>query len=198
MHMVTYIEVVPAAKNQAAALLRQLADASRKDAGLLRFETLQRNAVPSQFLVLKTWKDQQALDTHADAAHARQARERLQPLLLAPIDDRLSVAITASPLPAAGGRGAIFVATHVDVSQANREKGTGLLRPFADIARKDAGNMRFEVLQKQRTNHFTVVEIWKDQRSNTAHDLAAHTRGFRGEIDPLLGALYDQRWYKAL
>jgi quinol monooxygenase YgiN len=54
------------------------------------------------------------------------------------------------------------------------------------------------VHQKGRTNHFTVVEVWKDQKSNDAHELAAHTREFRGQLTPITGALYDQRWYKAL
>src|SRR4029079_13142162 len=40
VHMVTYIEGVPAAQGQVTALLRQLANASRKDAGLIRFEIL--------------------------------------------------------------------------------------------------------------------------------------------------------------
>jgi len=37
IHMVTYIDVAPAAKDQAAALLKPLAEASRKDAGNLLF-----------------------------------------------------------------------------------------------------------------------------------------------------------------
>jgi quinol monooxygenase YgiN len=52
--------------------------------------------------------------------------------------------------------------------------------------------------QKNRTNHFTVVEVWKDQRSNDAHELAAHTRAFRSALTPITGALYDQRWYRPL
>ena len=40
VHMVTYIEVVPATQGQVATFLRQLANVSRKDAGLIRFEVL--------------------------------------------------------------------------------------------------------------------------------------------------------------
>ena len=68
-----------------------------------------------------------------------------------------------------------------------------------DTARKSAGNARYDVLQQTaRTNHFTVVEVWKDQAAADAHELAAHTKAYRGEVGPMLGALYDQRWYKAL
>jgi quinol monooxygenase YgiN len=199
MYMVIYVEVAAAAKTQGAALLKQLAAASRKDAGVIRFDVIQRAAVPSQFVILETWKDQQALDAHGVAAHTKQVREKLQPLLIAPIDDRLSLATSVGPVRAGGARGAVYVATHVDVSQANREKGIALLKPLADMSRKDPGSLRFEVLQqKARTNHFTVVEVWKDQKSNDAHELAAHTKDFREQLHPLVGALYDQRWYKAL
>jgi quinol monooxygenase YgiN len=43
-----------------------------------------------------------------------------------------------------------------------------------------------------------MVEVWKDQRSNDAHELAAHTRAFRAALTPITGALYDQRWYRPL
>ena len=34
--------------------------------------------------------------------------------------------------------------------------------------------------------------------ANDTHELAAHTREFRGVLTPITGALYDQRWYKAM
>jgi len=196
-YMVTYVEVTPAAKGQAATLLRQLAAASLKDAGLLRFEILQRTTPSNQFVILEAWKDEPALNAHAAAAHAKQFREKVGPLLIAPVDDRLSVATTVSPLTPA--RGSLYVVTHVDVSPPNRDKIMVALKALADPTRKDAGNVRFDVLQqKSRTNHFTVAEVWKDQKSNDAHEIAAHTKDFRVALGPLTGALYDQRWYKPL
>ena len=38
IYMLRYIEVAPGAENQGISLLKQLADASRKDAGSLRFD----------------------------------------------------------------------------------------------------------------------------------------------------------------
>jgi quinol monooxygenase YgiN len=73
------------------------------------------------------------------------------------------------------------------------------LKALADPTRKDKGNVRYDVLQqKNRTNHFTVVEAWSDQAANDAHEIAAHTKEFRATLGPLTGALYDQRWYKPL
>jgi hypothetical protein len=56
IHMVTYIEVVPATQGQVVTLLRQLANASRKDAGLTRFEILQRTAPAREFVILESWR----------------------------------------------------------------------------------------------------------------------------------------------
>src|SRR4249919_736728 len=52
-HMVTYVEVAPAAKAQAASLLKELAAASKQDAGLLRFEILERTAPSNQFVIIE-------------------------------------------------------------------------------------------------------------------------------------------------
>ena len=43
-----------------------------------------------------------------------------------------------------------------------------------------------------------MVEAWSDQAADDAHEIAAHTKEFRAALGPLTGALYDQRWYKAL
>jgi quinol monooxygenase YgiN len=196
-YMVTYIEATPASKGQAATLLKELATASRQDAGLLRFEILQRTDPSNQFVILEAWKDEAALNAHAALGHAKQFRDKVQPLLMAPLDDRLSITTTVSPITTA--RGGLYVVTHVDVGPPNRDKIIVALKALSDPTRKDAGNVRFDVLQqKSRTNHFTVVEAWTDQKANDAHEIAAHTREFRNTLGPLTGALYDQRWYTPL
>ena len=45
---------------------------------------------------------------------------------------------------------------------------------------------------------FTLVEIGQDQQALEAHAMAAHTRQFREQFQPLSGSLYDERLYKAL
>jgi len=197
IHMISYIDAAPAAKDQATALLRPLAEASRKDAGNLLFQILQRTAPAHQFVILATWKDQQALDAHNTAAHGKQFRSQVDPLLIAPIDDRLCVpAFVAAQKP---GDSSVYVVTHVDVPGAVRDKILPALQALAEHSRKEGGNLRFDVsYQKTRTNHFTVMEVWKDQAANDTHELAAHTREFRNALTPITGALYAQRWYKAM
>src|SRR5262249_28498227 len=119
-----YLEAVPSAAGQVTALLKEMADATRKEAGVLRFDVLQRVGHASQFAVAGTWKDQQAVDAHVTSAYAKQAREKFGPLLIAPLDDRLCIAFTAGPNPALGAApalpaGAIYVMTHVDIAGPN-------------------------------------------------------------------------------
>src|SRR5262245_43176988 len=197
IHMVSYIDVAPAAKDQAAALLRPLAEASRKDAGNLLFQILQRAAPANQFVIVARWKDQQALDAHNAAAHSKQFRGQVDPHLIAPIDDRLCIPTFVAAQKS--GDSSVYVVTHVDVPGNVRDKIVPALEALAEQSRKETGNLRFDVsYQKNRTNHFTVMEVWKDQTANDAHELAAHTRAFRGALTPITGALYDQRWYKAM
>ena len=198
-YMVSYIEVVPAQTGQAAALLRQLVSASLAEPGAVRFEVLQRTSPSHHFLILEIWKDQQALDAHARPRTPSQFRDKLKPLLMAPVDDRPSIPTYIAPLPTAHPRSASYVVTHVDVPPAAREKIMAPLQTLAELSRKETGNLRFDVLQqKTRANHFTVVEVWRDPKAADAHELTAHTRQFRATLVPLTGALYDQRWYREL
>src|ERR1019366_8312407 len=139
---VRYIEVMPASQEQAAGLIKKLADASRKQAGVVRFDVLQRTAPANQFATFEIWKDQASLDAHGAAAH-KQFLDAAQPLLIAPVDDRLCIAIDTAP-PQAGGEGAIYAITHVDVGPPNRDAGIALLKTVAGPSRKENGNLAFD------------------------------------------------------
>ena len=196
LYIVTYLEVAPASQSQVATMLKQFADASRAE-GAMRYEVLQRTTESNQFVLLEIWKDQQALDTHTGAAHTKRFREQVAPLLLGSIDERLCVGTVVAPLRE--GRGTVYTVTHIDVPGTSRDAALRSMEQVIDRSRNDPGNVRFDLVhQKNRTNHFTAIEAWADQKSGDAHELAQHTRTFRREITPLLGALYDQRWYRPL
>jgi quinol monooxygenase YgiN len=201
VYVVSYVEAAPAAQGKVAVLMRQLADASRKEPGVLRFEALERVALPYHFALLEVWKDQAALDAHGGAAHTKLFRERSEPLLMSPIDERLYGSISASPLQAVNAR-ARYVITHVDMgppNPANRDWAIPAMTDFGEATRKEAGNLRYDVLQQRgRTNHFEVIEVWKDQKSSDAHEAIARTMELRVNFAPRLGGLYDQRWFGAL
>jgi len=80
-YIVTYIEVMPPAKDKALGLLRQFGKASRKDPGNVRFEVLQRIGTPNHFAILEAWVDQKAQAAHGMAAHTKEFREKLRPYL---------------------------------------------------------------------------------------------------------------------
>lgn len=199
VYAVSYVEVAPAAKDTAAAAIKQWSEAARKAPGAVRIEVLQGIYRPNQFVVAAIWKDQKALDDAAASDLTKNIRERLRPQALAPSDNRFhkGFALTATQAPPPPG--AVFVVTHVDVPPPSREACEALLKQLAEASRKEAGVVRFDVYQQtNRPNHFTVLEIWKDQAAADAHAVAAHTLEFRQSLGPMLGALYDDRFFKAL
>jgi quinol monooxygenase YgiN len=196
LYVVSYLEATAASQGQVARMLQELAVASRKE-GAVRYEALRRTPESNQFLLLEIWRDQRALDAHVGAEHTKRFREQVAPLLIAPIDERLCVATMIAPLRQS--RATVYIVTHIDVPGTSRDAALELMDPFIDQTRSEPGNVRFDLVhQKDRTNHFTAIEAWADQKAADAHELAQHTRTFRRGITPLLGALYDQRRYRPL
>jgi len=103
--------------------------------------------------------------------------------------------------PGAAGpaRGAIFVVTHVDVPPPKKDECIAALKTLVADSRKEPGSVRYDIFQQgNRPNHFSVVEIWKNQSAYDAHIIAAHTKKFRDQLTPMSGALYDERLYRAI
>jgi quinol monooxygenase YgiN len=124
----------------------------------MRFEVLQRTAPSNQFVILEVWKNQSGVDARVASAHA-QFSTGLASHLIAPVDDRLCIATSAAPLTPMHDPAALLMVTHVDAGPPGRDKTAVALKMLAESSRKDAGNLRFDVVhQKARTNHFTVIE----------------------------------------
>ena len=200
VYVVSYIDAAPANRNAVAGQLRQLALASRKDAGNMRYEILQRiGPASNQFAVVAIWKDQKAYEAHVAAAHYKEFRDRVRPFLISAIDDRLHSGLEVASAAATAPRGAIFVVTHVDVPPPRKDECIDALKALVADSRKETTNARFEVFQQSnRPNHFSVVEIWKGQGAYDGHITAAHTKAFRDRLTPMTGALYDERLYRAI
>jgi quinol monooxygenase YgiN len=199
LYVVGYVEVIPASASEAAVLLRQYGQASRTDAGLMDLEVLQQCGRPDHFAMVTTWQDQESLEAHGSAAHTRAMHERLQTLHSSPYDERLHHGFALAAAPASRPTGAIYVLTHADAIPPAKDDAMRILQQLAEISRHDDGSVRFEVLQQRsRLNHFTIVEVWRDQKALEEHVMAAHTRQFREQFQPMSGALYDERIYMAL
>jgi quinol monooxygenase YgiN len=199
VHVVTYIEVQPGAKGEAMALLKALREAGRRDEGNLRADVLESAARRGQFVMLTTWKDQKALESHMAAAHTKEARDKLHAVRNSPADYRIHNSLAVANQEGGRAARAVYVVTHVDVPPPRKDECVTLLKKLADESRKDQGNVRFDVVQQSnRPNHFTVVEVWKTRKAFDAHAAAGHVREFRDQLTPISGALYDERLYRVV
>ena len=198
-YIVTYVEVAPASQAQALTLLKGYRDGARRNEGNVKAEVLQRNERPGHFVVIEEWRDDASWKNHRQSAHTTQFQEKLKPLRVAPYDERMHTGHAIGTAASAPGN-ALLLVTHVDVVPPGHIQVRELLKTLADASRKDAGNVRFDVLQGVRQNHFTVLEGWRDQKSYEAHLSAPHTKTFREELQPRAtdGAPYDERLYRVL
>ena len=88
-YVVTHADAIPPAKDDALALLKQLAEVSRTEGGNVRFEVLQQSSRQNHCTIVEVWQDEPALEAHAMAAHTRQFRDKFQPLSGSLYDERL-------------------------------------------------------------------------------------------------------------
>jgi quinol monooxygenase YgiN len=198
-YVVTYVDVMPNAIPAGIALLRHYADVSRKEDGNLRFDVWQEIARPNRFAVVEAWRDKAALDVHAKADGTVQFRDKLKAAESAPPDERLLNALYIGQGKSGGRPGPVYVLTHVDVIPAGKDDTMAALKTMSVDTANDPGSISYEALQQaNRGNHFTVIEAWIDRKSADNHAEAAHTRAFREKLVPVAGALYDERFYKAL
>jgi quinol monooxygenase YgiN len=198
-YVVTYIEVVPSAKGEAANLLKQVATASRKEGGNQRYDILQRIDRDNQFVILEAWTDPKAAEAHAGGSALKEFKDKLKPLQASFYDERPSNGVAVAAAPASVDKDAIYAVTHVDVIPPSKDDCAAMLKKLAEDTRKEPSAERFEAwVQSNRANHFTVTEIWKSRAAHDAHVAAASTREFREKLGPMSGALYDERLYKSL
>ena len=89
VYVMTHVDVVPPKKDEAIVLLNDLASASRKDPGVLRFDVWQQASRPNHSYVIEVWRDDAARDMHVMADHTRAYRAKLLPLEGSLYDERV-------------------------------------------------------------------------------------------------------------
>jgi quinol monooxygenase YgiN len=199
IYIVTYFDVAPNAAQQSAAIAKDFVEASRKEDGSAGFDVFEEVERPSRFAILEIWRDKKAMDAHNSGPAARAFRDKLQPLMIGGFGARphggLSIAAPKGQVPP----DAIYVVTHVDVFPVHKDAAIELVKARAEAARKDDGNLRYDVVQWDgHPNHFTLVEVWRDRKAFDASVTAPHNKEFRDKLTPLEGALYDERLYRAV
>jgi quinol monooxygenase YgiN len=196
---VLYFEVgMPSAKT-AARLLGQLVEATHKEPENVAFLGLSEIGRPDRLAIFGAFRDAAALEAHRAGPADKEFRSKIGPMLAAPPDRRELTAVSVAAPAVQGGRRAVYVVTHVDVVPTFKDRARALLEDLAAGARKEPGNLFFDVLvQNNRANHFTVIAAWRNRRDFEAHAMTAPTREFRQELLPMQGALYDERLYRAV
>jgi quinol monooxygenase YgiN len=89
VYAVTHVDVIPPTKDECVAMLKKLADETRKQPNAVRFEAWQQNNRANHFTVMEIWKNRAAIDAHIATAGTKEFREKLGPMSGALYDERL-------------------------------------------------------------------------------------------------------------
>jgi len=191
MYVATYVDVQPAQTANAVKLLTEYAKAGSVE---VFQEVFRRN----RFVMIEAWQDDAAFQAHEGAGDSVQFRSNLKAIHNSPYDQRVHQSFSVELKGREANAGAFVVVTHVDVPPPRREETEVLLRRLAEHSRGDDGAIRYDIFQQNapRTNHFTVFAVWRDEKAFASHELQPHTREFREGLGPMLGAPYDERFYR--
>jgi quinol monooxygenase YgiN len=194
---VTALEVAPSAASQGVALLQHYRDGALSQPGNMGVTLLQEVGWPNRFMVYEGWKDQSAYDANEQSVHSSELRDKLKSMAAAPYDRRAYHVIAVGPAQEPAGLDAVYMQLHLDVFPAGIEKTLAAARAVADAARKDEGNLRYDVVRsvKPPQSHTTFLAVWRDRKAFDAYESSAYTRQFRDAVGPLLGSPFDDRLY---
>jgi quinol monooxygenase YgiN len=196
--IVIYTEVAPAKAAEAKKLVLAYSAEARKAKGALEITALQRISDPAHFALIERWQSQADKQAFAATDPVTKFRAALDPLRSAAYDERIHADQAVGPSKPITGESVVGL-THVDVIPPQLEPGTAKVKAFVEAGRAAPGNLRFDdVVQANRKNHFTVIEAWKSQADKNAWVSGKTARTFREELQPIGGALYDERVFKVL
>ena len=89
IYVVTHVDIIPPKAADGTKLVQQYVVDSRKDAGLVRVEAGSEISRGNHISIVEVWQNQKAFDEHVTAAHTRQFRQQIDPMLGSPYDERL-------------------------------------------------------------------------------------------------------------
>jgi quinol monooxygenase YgiN len=92
--------------------------------------------------------------------------------------------------------GTAYVVTYIEVVPSAPTQGGAveLLKAVAAASRKEAGNERYDVLQRLgRENQFVILEAWTDLKAAEAHAAGGALKQFKDKLKPLQVSFYDER-----
>ena len=196
--IVVYTEVAPAKAAEAKKLILAYSADARKAKGALEVTALQRISDPAHFALVERWQSQADKQAFAATDPVTRFRAALDPLRSAAYDERIHADQAVGESKPTTGESVVGL-THVDVIPPQLETGTAKVKAFVEAGRAAPGNLRFDdVVQANRKNHFTVIEAWKSQGDKNAWVSGKIARTFREDLQPIGGALYDERVFRVM
>jgi quinol monooxygenase YgiN len=197
--VVVYVEFKPADAKAGGEALDELASVAEDSSGVIRFDVLQQPDRPNFFALFEAWTNEQSFADFQTSSATQAILTQLTPLLEAPLDQRPGVLLTGTVDPSSQPARShqVFVITHVDSDPQFVPQARPLLNTFVSDSLNDPEVQAFALLsQRPTTNHFQLIETFANLKAFEAHLSAEHTVDFRTDIDPLLGAPYDERLYQ--
>ena len=89
IYVVTHVDIVPPDTAEGTKLVQQYIADSRKDKGIVQIEASAQISRVNHISIVEVWQNQKAFDAHIAAAHTRQFRQQIDPMLGSPYDERL-------------------------------------------------------------------------------------------------------------
>jgi quinol monooxygenase YgiN len=198
-YVVIYVEFKPLDTKAAGRVLDDLAAQGLASVGVIRFDVLQQVDRRNFFAVFEIWSSAQTFAAFKNSLATQDIFTRLAPLLEAPLDERDGNLLegTVNPRGRDEVSGQIFVITHVDVDPQFVDQALPVLDTFVSDSASDPGVQTFALLSQSPTpNHFQLIEVFANRQAFDAHVGTQHTLDFRNDLQPFIGAPYDERLYQ--
>ena len=89
IYVIATMTIKPGTRDKVLAAAQPCIEATRKEAGCVRYELLANIANPAEFTFVEEWADQAAIDAHMATPHLKGLVANTQALLAEPLDVRL-------------------------------------------------------------------------------------------------------------
>ena len=88
VYVIAFVDATPNFAMDCAKLLVQHAAEAKKEPGVVRFEVLRQDSRGNHYMMSEVWRSRQAFEAEG-SEHTKQFREKLQPMLGSPFDERV-------------------------------------------------------------------------------------------------------------
>jgi len=105
-----------------------------------------------------------------------------------------AMAVVPAAMAQAPAGGTAYVVTYIEVVPSAEREAAGLLKTVAAASRKEAGNQRYDILERiDRKNQFVILEAWADLKAAETHAGGSALKEFKDKLKPLQASFYDER-----